>query len=66
MDLETTITLLVASLCLVAAGVAGDVARRRAPLAWHALVPWNGAVFAGLTLAILSAAHLLRVVGIIG
>jgi hypothetical protein len=58
MDLETTIALLVASLCLAAAGVAGDVARRRAPLAWHALLPWNAAVFIGLTLALLTAAHL--------
>jgi hypothetical protein len=59
MDLETTIMLLVVSLCLAGAGVAGDMARRRAPLAWHALLPWNGAVFIGLTLALLAGAHLL-------
>jgi len=59
MELETTVALLVAALCLAAAGVAGDWARRRAPLAWHALLPWNAAVFVGLTLALLSVAHLL-------
>jgi hypothetical protein len=57
--LETTLGLLLASLLAVAAGLLGDWARRRAPLAWHAHLPWNGLVFTGLTLAIFSAVHLL-------
>lgn len=59
MSQETTITLLVAALLLSAAGWLGDHARRRAPLAWHALLPWNAATFIGLTLTILLIAHLL-------
>jgi hypothetical protein len=56
---ETTILLLVLSLLLLVAGWWGDAARRRAPLAWHALLPWNAASFAGLTMAVLLLAHLL-------
>ncbi|WP_439533688.1 hypothetical protein [Polymorphobacter sp.] len=59
MDRETTIALLVVSLLLVVAGLAGDVARRRAPLAWHALMPWNAGIFIGLTMVVLLSAHLL-------
>jgi hypothetical protein len=59
MNRETTIALLVVSLLLVVAGVAGDWARRRAPLAWHALLPWNAATFVGLTMVVLLSAHLL-------
>jgi len=55
---ETTIALLVAALLLSAAGWLGDHARRRAPLAWHAHLPWNAATFTGFTLAILLIAHL--------
>lgn len=36
----------------------GDRARQRAPLAWHAYVPWNGAIFAGLAMALFAAVHL--------
>ena len=59
MNLETTVTLLVMALLLAGAGVAGDWWRRRAPLAWPALLPWNAAVFIGLTLALLSLVHLI-------
>lgn len=59
MSQETTIALLIASLLLSATGWLGDAARRRAPLAWHALLPWNAATFIGLTLSILLAVHLL-------
>ncbi|GGI71893.1 hypothetical protein GCM10007973_06110 [Polymorphobacter multimanifer] len=59
MNREITITLLITALLLAAAGWLGDHARRRAPLAWHAHLPWNAATFIGLTLAILSAGHLL-------
>ncbi len=50
--------LLVAGLLLSAAAVWGDKARRRAPLAWHAYVPWNALVFLGITAALFSAVHL--------
>jgi hypothetical protein len=59
MTRETTILLLLLSLLLLVAGWSGDFARRRAPLAWHALVPWNAFSFAGLTMAVLLLAHLL-------
>jgi len=62
MNLETTVMLLVGSFLLAGVGVAGDWGRRRAPLAWHALLPWNAAVFIGLTLALLSAVHLISLI----
>jgi hypothetical protein len=37
----------------------GDRARQRSPLAWHAYVPWNGAIFVGLAAALFAAVHLL-------
>lgn len=58
MNRDITIMLLVAALLLAALGWMGDHARRRAPLAWHAHLPWNAATFIGLTLAILAAGHL--------
>jgi hypothetical protein len=58
MDLETTWTLLAAGLALAAAGALGGMARARAPLAWHAHVPWNGIAFIGVAAGLLAAVHL--------
>ena len=58
MDSQTTIILLGAGVSLVVLASIGDAARRRAPLAWHAYIPWHGLIFAGTTLAVLMAVHL--------
>lgn len=39
----------------------GDRARQRRPLAWHAYVPWNAVIFAGLAAALFAAVHLLSI-----
>lgn len=43
---------------LTIAASLGDRARRRAPLAWHAYVPWHAAMFAGVAAALFAAVHL--------
>ena len=55
-----------ATVWLVGGGVAlamlalvGDWARKRQPLAWHAHLPWNAAIFVGLASALFGAVHLL-------
>jgi uncharacterized protein involved in response to NO len=40
------------------AGALGGVARTRAPLAWHAHLPWNGIAFAGVAGVLFAAVHL--------
>jgi hypothetical protein len=59
MDSQTTILLFGTAVALIALASLGDAARRRNPLAWHAHLPWHGLMFAGTTLAVLLAAHLL-------
>lgn len=58
MDAETTFMLLAAGAVLAAAGALGGVARTRAPLAWHAHLPWNGIAFAGVAGVLFAAVHL--------
>lgn len=58
MDRETTLIWLCIGLACAVAGGLGGVARRRAPLAWHAHVPWDGIAFAGVTVALFAAVHL--------
>ena len=58
MDAQTTWAMLAAGLVLAAFGALGGVARARAPLAWHAHVPWNGLAFAGVATALMAAVHL--------
>jgi len=43
---------------LALAGALGGVARTRAPLAWHAHLPWNGIAFAGVAGVLFAAVHL--------
>lgn len=59
MDGPTTIALLAAGIAVAGAALLGDTARRRAPLAWHAHLPWPLVIFAGLATALAAAAHLL-------
>lgn len=58
MDRTATYWLIVAGLALALSGIGGDRARRRAPLAWHAHLPWNAAIFIGLALVLFCLVHL--------
>ena len=58
MDSQTTIALLAAGLVLVVVASLGDIARRRAPLAWHAYLPWHAAIFGGMAAMLFAAVHL--------
>lgn len=58
MDVQTTMMMLAAGAALAVAGALGGVARIRAPLAWHAHLPWNGIVFAGVAGVLFAAIHL--------
>ncbi len=62
MTFQTTILLLVAGVVLAVAASLGDRARRRAPLAWHAHLPWHAAIFAGAAAVFFAAVHLLTLV----
>ena len=58
MDRQATYWLIASGLALALVGLAGDRARRRAPLAWHAHLPWNGTIFVGLALMLFGLVHL--------
>jgi hypothetical protein len=58
MDAFTTWLMLAVAAALALAGALGGVARARAPLAWHAHLPWNGIAFAGVAGALFAAVHL--------
>ena len=58
MDLTATLWLLGAGFAVSLAALAGDWLRRRAPLAWHAHLPWNAVIFVGLAGVLFGAAHL--------
>lgn len=58
MDVETTLAVLTAGLAFTLVGAVGGIARARAPLAWHAHIPWNGLAFGGVASAFVAAAHL--------
>ena len=58
MDMQSTVALLAAGVALALAAVLGSAARRRAPLAWHAHLPWNGLAFAGVAGVLFAAVHL--------
>ena len=58
MNTQLTILLLVAGIVLTIAASLGDRARRRAPLAWHAHIPWHALIFAGAAATLFAAVHL--------
>ena len=58
MDMESTTMLLAGSLALAALGAGGGWLRARAPLAWHAHLPWNGVAFVGVAGVLFAAVHL--------
>ncbi len=62
MDAQTTMIGLAAGLALAVLGALGDWWRRRAPLAWHAHLPWNGLTFIGMATALMAAVHLFNLV----
>lgn len=57
MDSQTTMALLVAGLLLAVAASLGDRARKQAPLAWHAHLPWHAMIFTGAAVALFAAIH---------
>ncbi len=59
MDFQTTIAWLAGSMVVTLVSILGDRARRRSPLAWHALLPWNALAFAAVAAGLFAAAHLL-------
>ena len=59
MESQATIALLVTGLALAVLANFGDRARRRAPLVWHAYLPWHGLAFAGVAAALFANAHLI-------
>ncbi len=58
MDSQTTIVVLVAGVVVTVVASLGDSARRRAPLAWHAYLPWHAIIFGGVAAALFAAVHL--------
>ncbi|WP_164156567.1 hypothetical protein [Sandarakinorhabdus rubra] len=58
MDAQATWTLLATGAVLALAGALGGIARTKAPLAWHAHLPWNGIAFGGVATALMAAVHL--------
>jgi hypothetical protein len=58
MDLQSTWILLACGAALALAGALGGVMRARAPLAWHAHLPWNGVAFMGVAGVLFAAVHL--------
>lgn len=61
MDHDTTLILLGVSAVLAVAGLLGERARTRSPLAPHALLPWRGVLFVGLTGMLFAVIHLITV-----
>lgn len=53
-----TISLMFGGLALAGVASLGDFARRRAPLAWHAHLPWHAVIFTGAALMLFAAVHL--------
>ncbi len=58
MDAQTTWIVLALGLATGVIGALGGVLRSRAPLAWHAHIPWNGLAFGGVAAALVAAVHL--------
>lgn len=58
MDAKTTWIMLAVGLAAAVVGAVGGLARDRAPLAWHAYLPWNGMAFGGVAIALVAAVHL--------
>jgi hypothetical protein len=58
MDSQNTFALLAGGIVLTLLASIGDRARRRAPLAWHAYLPWHAMIFAGMAAALFASVHL--------
>lgn len=66
MDIVATWWLVGTGLGLAALALVGDWARKRSPLAWHAHLPWNAAIFVGLATALFGVVHLLTLLRVGG
>lgn len=62
MDAAPTLAAITTGLSLIVIAILGDRARRRAPLAWHAHLPWNALAFLGVAAMLMGAVHLLTLV----
>lgn len=58
MDRDTSLVILAVAVVVAATGWLGDRARRRSPLARHALLPWHALLFVGLTGVLFMGIHL--------
>lgn len=63
MDMATTLSLLAGGVVLLLLALAGSAAQRRAPLAWHAHLPWNGLALVAMLAALLAGVHLISLAG---
>ena len=59
MDRDSSLVVFAFAVLATVAATLGDRARRRAPLAGHALMPWHALLFLGLTGMIFMGVHLL-------
>jgi len=57
-DTQLTWAALIVGVILAVAGSFGDAARKRSPFAWHAYLPWHGASFLGVAMALFALIHL--------
>jgi hypothetical protein len=55
---ETTLWWLAAGVAVIVLASLGERVKARAPLAWHAHLPWRPAIFLGMTVCLFAAVHL--------
>ncbi len=56
--IDTTFWWLAGGVTTIVVASLGDRAKARAPLAWHAHLPWRPAIFLGMTMALFATIHL--------
>ena len=60
MDEQSTIWILATAVGVTLLSIVGEAAKRRAPLAWYAYIPWQPLSFLGVAVALFALVHLLR------
>ena len=59
MDRDTSLVVLASAVVVTIVALLGDRARRKSPLAGHALIPWHALMFTGMTFILVMGIHLL-------